>query len=67
LIDFFDWIRNISTVVKCGAGEEKKISGQIVSEMGCYKRVKEERNVQQQKKANWIGRICLELPSTTRH
>ena len=43
---------------------KNEISGTIVSEMGL---LKEDKNVQQKKKANWVGRICVELPSKTSH
>jgi hypothetical protein len=42
--------------LKCGAGEEKRRSVEpIVSEMGCYKRVKKEINVQQKTKKGEEG------------
>jgi hypothetical protein len=50
----------IYTLLKCGAGEQRRSVGSIVWEMKFYTRVKEDRNILhtiKRRKANWIGHI----------
>jgi hypothetical protein len=57
---FGKWIRSIWKVLKCGAGEEWRISCTDRVKNEVLHRVKEERNIlhtTKRRKANWVGHI----------